>query len=132
MIIGFMKIFNFIGICFLLCACTGSIPEYKPVSHTAGKTEFAHAYVGFKADKDKLKDALLKALAQRGWLVEGNAQGGVIAKRVHSDRTAKAFIVINDGEFVIDTAGSTIENKTPYIPETDLNYLLASVKENLK
>lgn len=132
MIMRLMKIFSFIGICLFLCACTGGIPEYKPVVQAAGKTEFAHSYAGFNAGKDKLKDALLKALSQRGWLVEGNDQGGVSAKRVHSDRTAKAFILIKDGEFVIDTAGSTIENKTPYIPETDLNYLLASVKENLK
>lgn len=132
MIMRFMKIFSFVCVCFFLCACTGSIPEYKPVEHSAGRTEFAHSYSGFNADKDKLKDALLKALSQRGWFVEGNARGGVVARRVHGDRTAKAFIVINDGGFLIDTAGSTVENKTPYVPETDLNYLLASVKENLK
>ncbi len=126
-----MKNLSLVLICFLVCACTSSIPEYKPVVHTSGKTEFAHTYTGFKADKAELKDAILKALPQRGWLIDSNAQGGIAAKRVHADRTAKVFIIVNDGNLLIDTAGSTIENKTPYIPETDLTYLLASVKENL-
>lgn len=126
-----MKNLSLVCISLLLCACTSSIPEYKPIVHTVGKTSFAHTYTGFKADKIKLKEALLEALPQRGWLIDANSAQGIIAKRVHSDRTAKIFVVVNDGEFVIDTAGSTISNKTSYIPETDLEYLLASVKENL-
>lgn len=133
--ISAMKIFMSICACaaFLFAsACTSSIPEYKPYAAEQAKSPFAYTYTGFGADKAAIEAAIEKALAQRGWLVEGKNDRGLVAKRVHSDRTAVALITASDNEITIDTAGSTIKNKTAYIPETDISYLLASVKENLK
>lgn len=112
--------------------CTSSISEYKPYAAEHAKSPFACTYTGFGADKAAIEAAIEKSLGQRGWLVEGRNARGLVAKRVHSDRTAIALITAADNEITIDTAGSTIKNKTAYIPETDISYLLASVKENLK
>ncbi|MBR4597358.1 MAG: hypothetical protein IKO42_03045 [Opitutales bacterium] len=128
---------SFTSICACVCAlffaaCTSSIPEYKPVAAAQAKSAFEYAYTGFGADAKAVGEALNKALLQRGWIVEGQTPRGLVARRVHADRTAVARFVVADNRITIDTAGSTIGNKTSYIPETDLSFLLASVKENLK
>ncbi|MBO7520986.1 MAG: hypothetical protein J6T16_01965 [Opitutales bacterium] len=130
-----MKSFTSICVCacaLFLGACASSIPEYKPVAAAQAKSPFEYTYTGFGADAKSVGAALGKALEQRGWIVEGDTPRGLVARRVHSDRTAVARFLVADGRITIDTAGSTIGNRTSYIPETDISYLLASVKENLK
>ena len=132
---SFMKFFTSICVCacaLFFAACTSGIPEYKPVAAAQAKSPFEYTYTGFGADAKNINSALVKALEQRGWISEGGTPRGLVAKRVHSDRTAVARFLVADNQITIDTAGSTIGNKASYIPETDISFLLASVKENLK
>ena len=96
----------------------------------AARNEYVMKFSAFDASKSILRSKVLRALEDRGWIVESDGDP-IKAKLYEIRQTAVASFSVSDNSISVDTKGSMVDGNKPYVPVRYVNNVIASVRKYL-
>ena len=112
----------------LLISCTTTTTDTSYKMAEAGHTTLS--YSAISKDANAVKNAMLLALQGRHWNIT-NSEYPITAHLNHRGQYAKISVTYSNGNILIDTKGSTIDNKK-YVPIRYVDYLMKTAYKYLR